>query len=502
MIPAIEVLYTQSFISRKKKALQQELLFFLKVTNLGYEKTIRIQWTGRNQHWRILGAKFHSTASDGREYWVAQAKFKEFNENKLPGDIEFAVYYRVYDQEFWEDNAGHNYRIKADSGIRVFSQMPLMVLGHQSRLRSNQRYVQVHAAVHESLDPQEVYLHWTADQWKTTRKTPLFCRKNYWKKNKHSNAPNPNQYGYGIWSTRLKLGDAFRMEYALACEGSEGIFWDNNAGANYHASRNPLRVLILNLHCYQEENQDFKLKQIAKAIQDLDIDIICFQEVAENWNDGNGDWESNSAKIIWDRLRKPYYLYTDFSHLGFDRYREGVAILSKFPFLTQDSKYISDSEDIYSIHSRKVVMAQVEVPGMGLVNVFSVHASWWEDGFQNQFDNLREWAKSKHSSDIAASFLCGDFNIKAGSEGYAWVRQTQEYEDQYLKITDPNTFARVFRERVFDWARYLEHDGRIDYIFMENNSLLDVTSGRELFTEQDYGRVSDHIGYLMSFEPK
>ncbi|MBF0286325.1 MAG: endonuclease/exonuclease/phosphatase family protein [SAR324 cluster bacterium] len=501
-MPAIEVLYVQSLISRKGKDLQQELLFFLRIANLGYEKKIRIQWAGKNRHWRILGANFHSVASDGREYWVAQAKFKEAHEDKLPGDIEFAVYYRVYENEFWEDNAGHNYRIKADSGVRLFSQMPLMILGQQSHLKRNQKYVQIHAAVHESIDPQKVYLHWTADQWKTTRQTPLFCRKNYWKKNNDSNAANPNQYGYGIWTTRLKVGNDFRMEYALACEGIEEIFWDNNVGENYKASRDPLTILILNLHCYQEKNQNFKLQQIAKAIQDLDIDIICFQEVAENWNDGNGDWESNSAKIIWEHVGKPYKLYTDFSHLGFDRYREGVAILSKFPFLAKDSKYISDSDDIYSIHSRKVVMGQVEVPGMGVINVFSVHASWWEDGFQNQFENLRAWAKSKHSSEVVASFLCGDFNIKAGSEGYAWVRQTQEYGDQYLKATSPDTFARVFSGQVLDWKSDLEHDGRIDYIFMENNSLLNVMSGRELFTEQDYGRVSDHIGYLMSFEPK
>jgi maltose 6'-phosphate phosphatase len=29
-----------------------------------------------------------------------------------------------------------------------------------------------------------------------------------------------------------------------------------------------------------------------------------------------------------------------------------------------------------------------------------------------------------------------------------------------------------------------------------------VTSGRVLFTDQDYGRVSDHFGYLMTYVPK
>ena len=49
-----------------------------------------------------------------------------------------------------------------------------------------------------------------------------------------------------------------------------------------------LRVLILNLHCYQEDNQDHKLSQIARAINDCDVDVVCLQEVAELWNNGHG----------------------------------------------------------------------------------------------------------------------------------------------------------------------------------------------------------------------
>ena len=41
------------------------------------------------------------------------------------------------------------------------------------------------------------------------------------------------------------------------------------------ARRRRLKILTLNLHCYQEENQDAKFSQIAKAIDDLDIDVVC-----------------------------------------------------------------------------------------------------------------------------------------------------------------------------------------------------------------------------------
>ena len=132
-----------------------------------------------------------------------------------------------------------------------------------------------------------------------------------------------------------------------------------------------------------------------------------------------------------------------------------------------DAGYVSSSHDVYSINARKVVMVQVNVPYMGVVNVFSAHLSWLSDGFLEQFERLRAWANHKHGDHLAATFLCGDFNIKAGSEGYEAIVRTQEYEDQFLAITSPSVFEKVFRRSAPNIDRYLAKDGRIDYIFMQ-----------------------------------
>ena len=71
-----------------------------------------------------------------------------------------------------------------------------------------------------------------------------------------------------------------------------------------------------------------------------------------------------------------YHLHADWAHLGFERYREGVAILSRFPSSHGRSLRLH-RRDVYSIHARKAVLAQVDVPHFGLVNVFSTHLSWW-----------------------------------------------------------------------------------------------------------------------------
>ena len=330
--------------------------------------------------------------------------------------------------------------------------------------------------------------------------TPCFFKRRHWDKVLWSNARNPNQYGCETWISQLQIGHAYRVQYAIGGATPQRQIWDNNLGKNYIARRDRLKVLTLNLHCYQEEHQENKFAQIAKAIRDLNIDIVCLQEVGEPWNDGKGDWNANAAKIILDYLGHPYHVYTDWSHLGFDRYREGVAILSKYKFLYKDAGYVSASQDMYNIHARKVVMVQVSVPYIGEINVFSTHLSWWQDGFREQFERLKEWAQHKHTNNVRATLLCGDFNAKAGAEGYKLL--SYDYEDQFLKAYERRKFDKIFRQMPQPQMHYLHNDGRIDYIFLKKGSRLTATSARELFTQQDYyGRVSDHTGYYLEFEP-
>ena len=139
---------------------------------------------------------------------------------------------------------------------------------------------------------------------------------------------------------------------------------------------------------------------------------------------------------------------------------------------------------------------------MGVINVFSAHLSWWEDGFAQQFKKLSSWANELQDSSVSATLLCGDFNISCGSEGYQLVINANEYEDQFLALQDQHAFQKVFKVNDAHWSNSHAEDYRIDYIFMNKASELKVRSGRVIFTDDDYGKVSDHCGYLMSFEPK
>ena len=472
----------------------------MRVENVSYDKQVDVIWSGEDGEWKTLPASYHSKLEDGQEYWQAQVSFRLTSDKSLPGNIQFGLRYQSSGAEYWDNKQGLNYSSQADSGVKVTCQAPVLNIGFANKLEDGQKNIPITVAVDKFTDNDKVTIHWTTNNWQHVDKIPCHFKTNYWDKEALSNARNPNQYGTVIWKGWLKIGQAFRLQYSISVERNGQVFWDNNYGKNYSLSREPLKVLILNLHCYQEDNQDYKFSQIAKAINELNVDVVCLQEVAELWNNGAGDWESNSAKIINDRLATPYHLHTDWAHLGFDKYREGVAILSKYPLIKPDAMYVSDSHDAYSIHSRKVVMAQIKVPCMGLVNVFSAHLSWWEDGFAEQFKRLCDWAETKQSAQVNATLLCGDFNISAGSEGYHLVVDAHQYDDQYLAANSEGIFEKIFKVNDPYWQDYPTDDCRIDYIFLNKTSELRVTSARVLFTLEDYGRVSDHRGYLMTFE--
>lgn len=498
----IKLLYVENIISRTEGNALQRLTFFMSVENIGYDKSIDVIWSGEDGVWQTLAASYHSMQGNDEEYWQAQISLSASEDQSLAGNIQFGIRYRISGQEFWDNNQGQNYASEADSGINLTQHQLVQNISFAGRLQDEQKHIPIIIAVDQSFNAEKVTLHWTTDNWATTEQTQCELKRNYWDQQFESYARNPNQYSVQVWTGQIDNEDAFRLQYVICCERDGKTLWENNNGNNYCFQREQLKVLILNLHCYQEENQDEKFTQIAKAINELEVDIVCLQEVAEYWRDGQGDWESNSAKIINDRLKKPFHLHTDWSHLGFDKYREGVAILSRYPLSHHESKYVSDSHDIYSIHSRKVVMARAHVPYIGAINVFSAHLSWMEDGFQQQFQRLHEWAEQTQTDDIKATLLCGDFNITAGTAGYEYVVNSNQYDDQFLAANEQGIFDKIFRVNDAHWQGLLTEDYRIDYIFMNKKSQLQVTSATVLFTEDDYGQVSDHCGYFMTFEPK
>lgn len=496
----IELLYVANLISRHGDGARQELVFRCVVACWGYEKTVEVHWCGEDGRWRVLPAAWVCGLGPGRELWEARTTLHAGEQDSLPGDIRFALYCRMAGAEYWDNNGGANHDINADSGIRLGGDRQLQLIDYRPDLAPDADHLPITVACRGG-GGERVFVRWSTDNWRSVQEAPCYFRRRHWGGRWDSTARNPNRYGNAIWITQLAIGAAGHVDYVVGCETEAGLVWDNNNGANYTARRDRLRVLTLNLHCCQEENQEAKLSLIARVIRELAVDIVCFQEVAEPWNDGRGQPEANTARLIRDRIGIPFHLHQDWSHLGFGHFREGCAVLSRHPFIRTDSGYMSVAQDPLSIHSRRVVLARVAVPYLGPVNVFSTHLSWWSDGFCEQFGRLRQWANEQHDGDTAATLLCGDFNVPAHSAGHEFATRDGNFADQFLRARLRQQHEAGAGPAPTGHERPASDDGRIDFLFAHRASRLVPVAARELFTDTDYGRVSDHPGYLVEFIP-
>jgi len=328
-VKPIELLYAANVISRRGDCARQDITFRLLVENRAYEKEVAVNWSGEDGAWHSAPARWICALGPGRELWQASASIAASAEHDtLPGDIRYAAHCRMAGADCWDNNSGFNHDLNADSGLRLGGAYALLHVDFTPRLEPGQEYLPITVARHASAPAVRLYVRWSTDHWRTFTDTPCYFRRRHWGHTAASNARNPNRYGNEIWISHLGVGSAFRVEYAIACETAAGTTWDDNFGCNYCAHRERLKILTLNLHCNQEPDQDAKLWRIAQAIRELEIDVVCLQEVAEPWNDGRGDWAANTARIIQERIGRPFHIHHDWSHIGFERYREGSATRS------------------------------------------------------------------------------------------------------------------------------------------------------------------------------
>lgn len=274
-------------------------------------------------------------------------------------------------------------------------------------------------------------------------------------------------------------------------------------------------LLSLNLHTYQQYNHytlcqtiiahEQEVHIIAEAIIQQNVDIICFQEVGEDKNNlithPYGRAPSNMAFRIYQQLQncgQHWYFFQDWSHIGYEHWREGMAVLSRYPMHHNYSTYISKNQSKDDYMSRNVIMTCVDVSNFGLLHIANVHLNWWHCGFKEEFDNLRYAIEARAHLGARGGLICGDFNAPAGGEAYQYVVQNAEYIDQWYEISPPNFFEPTHQKHIDGWMQ--ANPQRIDYIFKHVGSSFKIKSLKLIFNHHFYPLVSDHYGYIAQFD--
>lgn len=268
-----------------------------------------------------------------------------------------------------------------------------------------------------------------------------------------------------------------------------------------------MKVMTLNTHSWLEASPYEKLQRIADKIAQEDYDIVALQEVNQSLTSKNiANYklqnfcsvqdqtpirEDNFAYCLIQLLEKQgktYYWSWEMSHIGYDIYEEGNALLSKTP-LDSQAFCVSETNKKEDYHTRNILIGQMYVDEQE-ITVASCHFSWWIDeksGFAFEWQRLEEYLFNVSNP----MFLLGDFNNPADGIGYHLVAQSSlEIIDSY-KITQKKSGEGTIKKKIDGWENNTE-ELRIDYIYVPKESR--VQEYRHIFDGKTEALVSDHYG--------
>lgn len=317
--------------------------------------------------------------------------------------------------------------------------------------------------------------------------------------------------------------------------------------------KNSRKLLTLNTHSFMEQESGQKLKMTADMIAEEAVDVAAFQEVNQSMGEELADPERLShsgfcrgelevniksdnyglllAEELLDRGEKYYWTWAP-SHIGYNRFDEGIALFSKFPILEIRTGYVSETEDFTDPHARMVVGIRVRDGGGSKSWYYSVHLSRWIDGverFDRQWGRLEEMVKEgdadkENEAERSRVWILGDFNSPAQDlgEGYSFVLREDKWKDCFVMagrnratvslqgvqkiqgIERPRRTEQIQRSggtvrNVIDgWRDTGRQEIRIDYIMV--NREVPISECKTVFDGVTYPVVSDHYGVMANVE--
>ena len=263
--------------------------------------------------------------------------------------------------------------------------------------------------------------------------------------------------------------------------------------------------MTLNTHSHLEENQQKKLKISADGIFEEKPDIIALQEVNQSIDEkeisccdlhftNKSDIiikKDNYAYLIVEELKKKGVKYFwDWLPVkrGYERYDEGLAILSKNPIEKTAAYLISKTNDYNNWKKRMVLGAKVENEWF-----YCVHMGWFDDEeepFVKQWENL-----TSQISNLEKVWLLGDFNAdsKKTGQSYDLIKQSGWIDSfEVAKIKDSGV---TVTKNIAGWENKKISQMRIDYIFSKHE--IPIKESYTVFNGEKYPIVSDHFGVVI-----
>lgn len=275
-----------------------------------------------------------------------------------------------------------------------------------------------------------------------------------------------------------------------------------------------LKLLTFNTHSLEEANMPEKQSLFADYVARELPDVIALQEVNQNM-DSEPVAAPEEMTVVQEEipLKKDSHILAVFNLLkekgldyhfawlpikvGYDRYDEGVAVLTRKPILETDNLAASTIQDYSNYRTRRFLGVRTEDGWF-----YDIHASWWNDPdepFINQWNRM----KNRVSGTAEPVFLMGDFNGDAAirNETYDQIL-SDRWEDTYsLAETKDNGFT--VEGQIDGWRdQEAVPARRIDQIWMNEpaKEKFRVKDSRVVFNGRNEPVLSDHYGIQVELD--
>ena len=269
-------------------------------------------------------------------------------------------------------------------------------------------------------------------------------------------------------------------------------------------------MLTLNTHSLIEQNYEEKLVYFVNAIVKYEPDIIALQEVNQTADESSlsdkfltGYTQCQSAiplkkdnhayrvvKLLLEKNINYYWTWLPIKN-GYDKYDEGLAILSKKEILETDTVLVSCINDYNNWKTRKI---------LGIYSgdewFYSVHLGWWDDKsdpFSDQWSRLSKYFTGKENV-----WLMGDFNkcAEIRNEGYDLIKNSgwQDTFEIAREKDDGITVGTVidgWKDKITD-----TNGMRIDFIWTNSENRIERTN--VIFNGKNEPVISDHYGVMIT----
>ncbi|MFF0114515.1 endonuclease/exonuclease/phosphatase family protein [Streptomyces prasinus] len=189
----------------------------------------------------------------------------------------------------------------------------------------------------------------------------------------------------------------------------------------------PLRVATYNIHAGAGEDGVFDLDRTARALRDLNADVIGLQEVDVHWGDRSDfvdEARALAGKLDMRVFFAPIY-DLDPAAEGAERRRYGVAVLSRHPVIG------AENHEITRLSTRTSDPVPAPMPGFAevTIEVGGAHVHVYSTHLDHRADPSVREAQVADMLDVLAAdrgpkILVGDFNAEAAAPELAslWQR--------------------------------------------------------------------------------